>query len=147
MSDLGVFADSAREIAIAPERGITLTRNDVSLLAQAKGATTMAIRVLMRTLEIHPQEIDHVFLAGAFANALDVRNAVEIGLIPPVPLERVHRVGNASVRGAKAMLLSVHRREAFERLVPRIEHVELEAEPDFFDLYVDGLHIQPMPAA
>jgi hypothetical protein len=31
-------------------------------------------------------------------------------------------------------------------LVPRIEHIELEGEPDFFDLYVDGLHLQPIPA-
>jgi len=146
MNALGVFADRAKEIAIAPEQGITLTRNDVSLLAQAKGATSMAQRVLLRTLGVHPQDISQVFLAGAFANALDVPNAIAIGLVPPVPEERVRGVGNASVRGAKALLLSRHKRDALERLVPRIEHVELEAEPDFFDLYVDGLHLQPISA-
>jgi uncharacterized 2Fe-2S/4Fe-4S cluster protein (DUF4445 family) len=107
----------------------------------------MAQRVLLRTLGVRAEDISQVFLAGAFANALDVRNAIDIGLVVPVPEERVHRVGNASVRGAKALLLSGRRREALDQLVPRIEHIELEAEPDFFDLYVDGLHIQPMPAA
>jgi hypothetical protein len=29
-------------------------------------------------------------------------------------------------------------------LVARIDHVELEGEPDFFERYVDGLRLAPM---
>ena len=32
-------------------------------------------------------------------------------------------------------------------LVGRIEHVELEQEPDFFELFVDGCQFTPIPAA
>src|SRR5450759_2246890 len=84
--------------------------------------------------------------AGAFANALDVRNAVAIGLLAPVPVERARRVGNASVRGAK---VSSPGRAASPRargLLARIEHVEPESEPDFFDLFVDGCRFAPLPA-
>jgi hypothetical protein len=44
------------------------------------------------------------------------------------------------------LLLSARRRAALERIVTRIEHVELEIEPDFFDLFVDGCHFDPMAA-
>jgi len=100
----------------------------------------------MRRLGVTPEQVARVFLAGAFANALDVRNAVAIGLLAPVPVERARRVGNASVRGAKALLLAGRRRRELEALLARIEHVELESEPDLFDLLVDGCRFAPLPA-
>jgi len=132
------FRDGRKTIAVVPERGIDLDRADVSNLAQAKAANGVGQAIVLRRLGVAPGQVDRVLLAGAFANALSVRNAIAIGLLAPVAPERVHRIGNASVRGAKLLLLSVKRRRELESLVGRIEHAELETEPDFFELYVDA---------
>jgi uncharacterized 2Fe-2S/4Fe-4S cluster protein (DUF4445 family) len=132
------FAGGARSIPVAPDHGIDLDRSDVSNLAQAKAANAVGQAILLRRLGIGPGQVDRLFLAGAFANALDVGNAQAIGLLAAVPPERVVRVGNASVRGAKALLLSGRRRRALESMLARVEHAELESEPDFFDLFVEG---------
>ena len=71
---------------------------------------------------------------------------MEIGLLAPVPADRVERVGNAALHGAAALLLSASRRDALEALVGRIEHVELETEADFFELFVDGCRFVPLAA-
>jgi len=142
MAPDGVLADGSRTVTVVPERGITLSREDISHLAQAKAANAAGQRVLLRTLGVTAEQVDRVYLAGAFANSIDVTNAIDIGLLVPVPPERVVRVGNASVRGAKALLLSKRRRARIERHIRRIEHVELEAEPDFFDLFVDGCRFE-----
>ncbi len=139
------FAGGRRVIEVAPEQRVDLSRADVSTLAQAKAANVAGQRILMRRLGVTPGDIDRVFLAGAFANALDAANAMAIGLIPPVPLERVLRVGNAALLGARALLLSDERRRRLDALVGRIEHVELELEPDFFELFVDGCRFEPEP--
>ena len=141
------FAGGARTIELVPERRIAFSRADASNLAQAKAANAAGWQILLRRLGLAPGAIDRVLLAGAFANALDVRNAIAIGLLPPVPAERVRRVGNASVRGAKALLLSGRRRRELDALISRIEHVELEREPDFFDLFVDGCRFGPVEAS
>ena len=94
-----------------------------------------------------PGDLAALHLAGGFASHLDVPNAQRIGFLPPVPRERVVQHGNASVRGAAALLLSRRARARLEAFVGRIEHVELEAEPDFFDLFVDGLRFEPLPSA
>jgi len=138
------FAHGCRAIEVVPERGIELSRADVSNLAQAKAANACGQLILLRRLGVTPQKVDRVLLAGAFSNALDVRNAVAIGLLAPYPIERVQRVGNASVRGSKALLLSQRERRELDNLLARIEHVELEAEPDFFERFVDGCRIEPM---
>jgi uncharacterized 2Fe-2S/4Fe-4S cluster protein (DUF4445 family) len=132
------FRDGKIAIEVVPDRRIDLDRSDVSNLAQAKAANAVGQLVLMRRLGVRPEQVDRVFLAGAFANALDVRNAIAIGLLAPVPPEKVVRVGNASVRGAKALLLSAIRRRELETVVVRIEHAELETEPDFFELFVEA---------
>jgi uncharacterized 2Fe-2S/4Fe-4S cluster protein (DUF4445 family) len=146
MNAEGRFRDGLDEYIVAPERGISFSRSDASLLAQAKAANACGQRILLRRLGVTADQVDRVYLAGGFANAVNVANAIEIGLLAPVPEDRVERVGNAALRGATALLLSASRREALSGLVGRIEHVELETEPDFFELFVDGCRFVPLAA-
>jgi uncharacterized 2Fe-2S/4Fe-4S cluster protein (DUF4445 family) len=144
MSSRGAFADKAAEIRVVEEPRVTLSRSDVGHLSIAKAATAVGQRVLLRRLGLRPRDLDNVYLAGGFANALDVESAIDIGLLVPAPIERVIRAGNASIGGARALLLSRRRRASLDALVRRIEHVELESEPDFFDLFTDGCLFEPI---
>jgi uncharacterized 2Fe-2S/4Fe-4S cluster protein (DUF4445 family) len=101
----------------------------------------------MRTFGVSPDQISRVYLAGAFANYVNLANAIEIGFLAPIPEDHVVKVGNASVAGAKQMLVSRRKRRSIEELVKRIEHVELETTPDFFDIFVEGCQFKPMSIA
>ena len=142
----GGFADRSHELAIVDDPRITLSRSDVGHLSIAKAATAVGQRVLLRRLGLAPRDIERVYLAGGFANALDVASAIAIGLLVPVDAGRVVRAGNASIAGARALLLSRRRLAALDALTRRIEHVELESEPDFFDLFTDGCLFEPIAA-
>jgi uncharacterized 2Fe-2S/4Fe-4S cluster protein (DUF4445 family) len=144
MTERGTFLDKARELQVEPERPITFSRADVGHLSIAKAATAVGQRVLLRQLGLAPGDLAAVYLAGGFANAIDTASAFDIGLLVPVPEERVVRAGNASIAGARALLLSRRRRTELGVLVRRIEHVELESEPDFFDLFTDGCLFEPI---
>lgn len=146
MNAEGRFRDGLDEFLVAPEQGITFSRSDASLLAQAKAANACGQRILLRRLGVTAAQVDRVYLAGGFANAVNVANAIEIGLLAPVPADRVVRVGNAALHGAAGLLLSRSRRDALDALVGRIEHVELETEADFFELFVDGCRFVPIAA-
>lgn len=140
----GGFTDRSTEVPVVAHPRITLTRGDVGHLAVAKAATAVGQRVLLRRLGLEPADLDRVYLAGGFANALDLSSAVDIGLLVPVRPERVVRAGNASIAGARALLLSRRRLASLDALARRIGHVELEAEPDFFDLFTDGCLFEPI---
>lgn len=147
MTPMGVFAGRAREIVVESERGISLSREDVSNLAQAKAANACGQAILLRHLGIAPDELDHVLLSGGFASHVDVRSAIDIGFLAAVRPERVHKVGNAAVRGARQLLLSHRLRADLDELVGRIEHVELETTPDFFEIFVEACQFKPLEAA
>ena len=146
MTEMGVFGDrKTREIPIIPEHGITFSREDASNLAQAKAANYCGQFIVMRKFGINPADVSRLYLAGGFANYVDVRNAIEIGFLAPVDEDRIVKIGNAAVQGAKEVLLSRKKREAIERLVKGIEHVELETTSDFFEVFVEGCQFKPMP--
>lgn len=146
MNDRGSLAGPAPEIRVTADPRISLSRSDIGHLSIAKAATAVGQRVLLRKLGLRPQDLDHVYLAGGFANALDVGSAIEIGLLLPAPPNLVVQAGNASIGGARALLLSRRKRVMLDTLVRRIEHVELESEPDFFDLFTDGCLFNPIVA-
>lgn len=144
----GVFAADRkqRETTVVPAQGITFSKEDVSNLGQAKAANYCGQYIVMRALGVDPAEIEQLYLAGGFANYVNVANAQAIGLLAPVPADRVVKAGNVALQGARAVLLSASRRRALEREVQAIEHIELETTLDFFDLFVDGCQFKPMPA-
>jgi uncharacterized 2Fe-2S/4Fe-4S cluster protein (DUF4445 family) len=146
MTPKGVFAGKLREFPVVPEYGITLSREDASNLAQAKAANYCGQFIVLRKFGIGPGDVSKLYLAGGFANYVNVRNAIEIGFLAPVPEERIVKAGNASLQGARQMLLSRRKRRAIEQLVKRIEHVELETTPDFFEVFVEGCQFKPMPS-
>ncbi len=114
-----------------------------SALAQAKSANYCGQFILMRRYGVAPESL---YLAGGFANYINVENAVSIGFIAGFPPEQIVKVGNASLEGATIMRVSGAMRRLAETMVKRIEHVELEQTPDFFDIFVEGCHFKPLVA-
>ena len=147
MTPLGVFTKDRKlfSVDVVPERGITFSRQDIGNLAQAKAANYCGQLIVMRTAGVEPYQIERLYLAGGFASYLDVRNAIDIGLIAPVPEDRIVKVGNAAIDGARALLLDRSRRRVAEELTRRVTHIELETTPDFFEIFVEGCQIKPMP--
>ena len=144
MTPKGVFADKATQFSIVPEYGITFSRQDASHLAQAKAANYCGQMILMRHCGINVEDIDRLYLAGGFANYVDAVAAVEIGFLAPVPADRVEKVGNAALQGARELILSKSRRQSIEKLIATIEHIELETTEDFFEMFVEGCQFKPM---
>ena len=145
MNELGAFADGSAEFVFAPERRMGLSRADISALSQAKSANFCGQFITLRRYGLPVSEISRLYLAGGFANYLNVANAVGIGFIADFPSEKVAPVGNAALEGATLMLLSRELRQRAEALVRNVEHIELETTPDFFDIFVEGCMFKPMP--
>ena len=90
--------------------------------------------------------MDSIILAGGFANYVNVENAIQIGFLAPVSVERIIKVGNAAIEGARELLLSKRQRKKLRALINNIEHIELESSANFFDIFVEGCQFTPMPS-
>ena len=144
MSQLGVLSNNADYFRFSEEEELDLYRSDISSLAQAKSANYSGQYIALRHYGKSIAEINMMFLAGGFANYIDVENAKNIGFIANFPTEKITKVGNSSLEGATIMLRSNDMRDRIESLVSNISHIELETTPDFFDIFVEGCMFQQM---
>ncbi len=139
------------EIPVAPAKmpgeAITISGQDISHLAQAKAASHAGQNILMRRFGVGVADISRLYLAGGFASHVDFNNAVEIGLLAPVAHDRMIKAGNTALQGAGEALLNTDRRAHLEQLVRRAEHVELESEANFFEIFVEACFFKPMAKA
>lgn len=144
MNSLGRLENGEGRFAVSEAEDIYLLQNDISLLAQAKGANVAGLQIVFERYGLAYGDIDVFYFAGGFARHIEVAAAKRIGLIPNLPDATVVQVGNASLEGATIALCSTRRREALHALVQGIEHVQLESHPDFFDHFVYGCQFIPV---
>jgi uncharacterized 2Fe-2S/4Fe-4S cluster protein (DUF4445 family) len=123
---------------------VLFSQKDVRQLQFAKGSIATGIQVLMNEMGVGAMELQEVLLAGAFGSYIHPASARAIGLVPPVPLERIRAVGNAAGEGAKIGLLSYREREAAEAMPDRVEYLELSGREDFNDLFMKALGFPPL---
>jgi uncharacterized 2Fe-2S/4Fe-4S cluster protein (DUF4445 family) len=119
---------------------IVLTQDDVRQVQLAKGAIASGIALLQKVSRVPDAQLSELMLAGGFGNYLSIPSAIRIGLIPPLPLERIRYVGNAASLGAQACLLSEAARSRADTIADAIEHVSLAAHPDFEDVFVTAMN-------
>ena len=144
MNELGRFNDDSDEYEFSESNNLTISRADISALAQAKAANYCGQAIVLREYGLPIEKFEKLYLAGGFANYVDESNAIDIGFIANMPLDKVEKIGNAALEGATIMLLSTVKREEIEKLTATIEHVELETAPDFFEFFVEGCMFKPM---
>ncbi len=127
-------------LAIAEEAGdsrrpIAVAESDVAVLLQAKGVVFAAIQMALKHLDKSFGDIRHAYLAGGFAKHIDLANAVAMGMLPDIPLERYRFIGNGSLAGAFLRLVDHTVGAACVREAARPEVIELNLDPDFQDAY------------
>ncbi|MBN1505561.1 MAG: DUF4445 domain-containing protein [Sedimentisphaerales bacterium] len=122
---------------------VTLTQRDIREMQLAKAAIRAGSRVLLNKLGLRDSDIQSVLLAGAFGNYIRPASAVRIGLLPSVPLDRIHFVGNAAASGAQMLLLSDECRQKAAGLARRIQYVEIAHEKDFTEIFAEAMFLDP----
>ncbi len=124
---------------------LALTQQDVRDLQLAVAAIRSGVRLMLREFRLTVADLDRVVVAGAFGSSLDIANATALGLLPDVPADRIAFIGNASLAGARLLLVSRPARAEAEALAARISHVSLATRPDFQDEFVKALGFERYP--
>ncbi|MHB1001267.1 MAG: ASKHA domain-containing protein [Armatimonadota bacterium] len=118
---------------------VTVTQRDVREVQLAKGAIAAGIQTLMDQLNVGPDDLDRVILAGAFGNYVRKESAIAAGMLPNVPVSKVHSVGNAAGEGSKLALISSDIRMDADNIGRSVEYIELTTNPGFQEKFADAL--------
>jgi len=122
-------------------RDIVLTAADIDNIIRTKGAIFAGFRTLLGEVSLTFQEVQRFVIAGGFGNYIDIEKAILIGLLPDLPQERFHFIGNSSIIGAYLVLLSKEMRLEAEEIARKMTYIELSVSRSFMDEYMSALFL------
>ena len=85
----------------------------------------------METAGVGFEDLEKLYLSGAFAAHSDLESAITIGIFPDLPRERFSVLRNTSLDGARIMLLDRGKREEAKCLAENMYCVQFASVPDF----------------
>ena len=135
--DFSFILAAEGEYGSNPEVGIT--QKDIREIQLAKGAIAAGAQILLDVAGKKLDDIKSVYLAGAFGNYIDIENAVRISILPDVPRERIHPVGNSAGAGACLMLKDPSLWDTAADIIKRAEHIELASHKDFQEIFIGNM--------
>jgi uncharacterized 2Fe-2S/4Fe-4S cluster protein (DUF4445 family) len=125
----------------ATGKDITVNEDDLAIFIRSKGAIYTAAEALLNRVGSSFDEVRQVYISGGFGNYVDVGNAVAIGLLPDLPLERFHFIGNGSLNGARMCLSSREAMSEAEEVARRMTYFELSTDPKFMGDFTSSLFL------
>ncbi len=134
LGEFGEILSGAGEVPL--DKPVVITQKDIQEFQLAKSAIATGLEILMRKLGIGANDIARIYIAGGFGSYINLDNVVRTGMIDD-KAEKMHQLGNSALMGAKMFLFSDS--SAPESILSITDHVNLESEPDFQELYVKNL--------
>jgi uncharacterized 2Fe-2S/4Fe-4S cluster protein (DUF4445 family) len=130
-----------RYTVCAPDESLTgdeisISDADIDNFIRAKASIFSAIVTMLQSAGMEMDMVSDVYLAGGIGSGIDVAHAISIGMLPKVPEERYHYIGNTSLSGAYAMLVSDKAAARVEEIAQSMTYLELSAIPGYMDEFI-----------
>jgi uncharacterized 2Fe-2S/4Fe-4S cluster protein (DUF4445 family) len=132
--------DLARLVVVPQEasadgHALTLSQAELDSLIRSKAAMYTILETLTATMGLSLDQLETFFVAGTFGSFIDPVSAITLGMIPDLPLERYHSLGNSSLGGATMALTDIHAIADAQAMQERITYMELNVNQDFMNRF------------
>ena len=122
-------------------REVSINEVDIDNFIRAKGAIYSGIDTLLQSVDMTPECIDRVVVAGGIGSGINMKNAINIGMLPDVELEKYQYIGNSSLTGAYAMVMSDAATKKCVEIGANMTYLELSTYPGYMDSFVAACFI------
>jgi uncharacterized 2Fe-2S/4Fe-4S cluster protein (DUF4445 family) len=120
---------------------IVITSVDIDNLLRAKAAIFAGFDVLSKQVEVPLDTIETLLVGGSFGRYINIEKAVQIGLLPDMPWERIRFLGNTAVRGAYLALIDRQMRQRLDQIAGKMTYIELSADNSFYHAFMSALFL------
>lgn len=123
--------------------GINVSADLLRDIMVAKSAIRTGIDILLDESDISPDNICNVFIAGGFGFHINIDNSIYIGLIPSCFKNKIHILGNTSLKGAIELLnypFKIKQINQFAKENFRL--IQMANLPDYQDKLIKNMHFK-----
>lgn len=118
---------------------IAISQKDIRSVQLGKAALSSGIDMLLAAAGLtRPQQI---LVAGAFGSHIASADLQALGMLPPLPTENIHTIGNGAGAGAVMAVCDQSYLVQARHLAESTTVINLAADPQFQQLFIDRLNL------
>ena len=110
---------------------LTFSQTDINQYLDTKAAAYTMMECLLDEVGTKMEDIDRLYLSGAFPAHSDLEAAITIGIFPDLPREKFVCIPNTSLEGATILLTDRRRLEDVKTLSEELHCIQFASVPDF----------------
>ena len=114
---------------------LTISQVDLDSLIRSKAAMYTILKTITASVGMELEDLNTFFVAGTFGSFINPQSAITIGMLPDLPLERYHPLGNSSLGGAARALTAKGSLEIIDDIRDRITYLELNVNQEFMNRF------------
>ena len=118
---------------------VKITQEDIRKIQLAKSAICAGIEAVLHQEGLSIKDLDELLIAGGFGSKIDLENAIKIGLLPQMDIEKIKVCGNASLAGAELLLHNEDLLEKQKELIRISQSFDLATNSFFQEKYIEGM--------
>ncbi len=130
------YAKEGYRVAVgAHGKDIVFTQRDIREVQLAKSAIRSGIEILLERYGVDAGKIHKVYLSGGFGQKINVKKAMDIGLLPPKFLGKTEAIGNSSLAGAAEYLIDARAGSRTEKIIGNTKEIQLSTNKNFNEYF------------
>lgn len=122
-------------------KDVYITEIDIDSFVKAKGAVFSAIYTLMESLDMSIDVLENVYVAGGIGTNLNIKNAIALGMLPDIPVEKYFYIGNSSMQGCYLALTLTEGKDMIREISRNMTYMELSVHPKYMDEFISACFI------
>ncbi len=120
---------------------IYITQDEIDNVITAKAAVFAAAKIVLDRLKLGFSDVKKLYLAGGFGSYINRENAVQIGLLPDLPIDNIEYVGNTSIWGAKLAALSHEADNELRDIRRKTTYYDLMGTDDYVEQFKQAMFL------
>ena len=98
-------------------------------------------RQLLERYGVDAGKIHKVYLSGGFGQKINVKKAMDIGLLPPKFLGKTEAIGNSSLAGAAEYLIDARAGSRTEKIIGNTKEIQLSTNKNFNEYFSEYMPV------
>lgn len=135
----GMFRNNDQFSISLDNNNFIFNQQDIRELQLAKSAIRTGIDILLKKANINSSQLESIFISGGLGSNVNIKSAIQIGLLPKETEGKVHLIGNSAYYGASLYLVNNEYQALFNKTQSIIKSIDLNDEDTFIDLFVKYL--------
>ncbi len=120
---------------------IWIREREIKSIIRTKAAIYAGMKALISEMGLGIEDIERIYIAGGFGHFINMENAITIGLFPDLPHKKFFFLGNGSLAGAKAVLISDSKKKESYKIAESATHIDLSKSKVFQEEYMASLFL------